>query len=436
MVIIYSLSITIFEIGIQNLRFVSSVKPKSLFLMVSGLLCLAMTSTPVIAEDWDDSHLAVPRNQTHPIDQVIFLTEWGVGAARLQLERWEADPEMQDRLNRREAYREYVRQREVRLVEAELRAKPGESDVVEAPSRQLTKPVEAPDGVVSARPATELDGAGLIEDAGSRSATEAADTPEKIASARPATDPRSESTKGSVPAVDAQEEESRVTEQVADLQRRMDRLEDAYSTLYDSHHASLWDIDLLKAAKEELEERVQELARKYSSLLEEHEELRARYESLADAHAALEVAYAEVVEQLEAQTDAPAKVHIQPSTHASIQPPPTPSAEAKRLNEKGLQALDEDRAPVAVRWFLQAHQAGSVNAANNLGFLYEHGWGTVQSLSEAYLWYQRAAESGHPHGMRNLARFYREGRGVNENAERAQFWDDQSEAAERHHVGR
>jgi uncharacterized protein len=70
----------------------------------------------------------------------------------------------------------------------------------------------------------------------------------------------------------------------------------------------------------------------------------------------------------------------------------------------------------AVQWNLKAIESGSALAANNLGYLCEHGAeGLPASLEEAAKWYRVAAERGLPQGEFNLGLLYRDGRGVEKN---------------------
>lgn len=67
----------------------------------------------------------------------------------------------------------------------------------------------------------------------------------------------------------------------------------------------------------------------------------------------------------------------------------------------------------AIEWNLKAIAAGSGLAANNLGYLYEHGGeGVPPDATEAANWYRVAAERGLPQGEFNLGLLYRDGRGV------------------------
>lgn len=389
--------------------------------LMTRVLCIAfcLASAFVFASaadrDWDDSHLAVPRTDAHPIDTTVFLAEWGIEAAQEQIARWESDPDMAERLMQRAAYLSY---RDRRDAPGTSRIDAGDDSSYHRPPKppQPDRPVlpadraqdELPDPPAPAADESALPGP-------AEPAPTAADERATEPQPAPAPTTRPVETAATAPRRDDRE-----------LIRRIEILEASYAALQSQQQTMIWDIDLLRQAKNELAAQVNELSSKYEELLAAHEDLKARHAALREDHAALEAAYAEVLHLLETG-EASSRVA---SANVVIQPKPirrTPESEsAAELNRKGLNALDEDRAPEAVRWFLQAAREGSINAANNLGFLYEHGWGTVQSLQEAYGWYMRAAENGHKNAMLNIARLYEEGRGVVPNDDRARFWRAQA----------
>ncbi len=56
----------------------------------------------------------------------------------------------------------------------------------------------------------------------------------------------------------------------------------------------------------------------------------------------------------------------------------------------------------AINHFRAAADRGHATAANNLGYIYEHGMGVGRDLSRARVWYARAAELGLPAARQNL----------------------------------
>ena len=82
--------------------------------------------------------------------------------------------------------------------------------------------------------------------------------------------------------------------------------------------------------------------------------------------------------------------------------------------------LGVERDPAeAFKPFRKAADAGSVAAANNLGWSYEHGEGVAVDLAQAVRWYRVAADKGLAEAEYNLAVLYKTGRGVIANAEEA-----------------
>lgn len=57
----------------------------------------------------------------------------------------------------------------------------------------------------------------------------------------------------------------------------------------------------------------------------------------------------------------------------------------------------------AREWYLRAVDAGSAEAMNNLGVLYQNGWGVRADRDEARRWYARAADAGSSVARANLA---------------------------------
>ena len=101
------------------------------------------------------------------------------------------------------------------------------------------------------------------------------------------------------------------------------------------------------------------------------------------------------------------------------------------LYEKGL-GLECDLKQAAM-WYQKAADQGDPEAQNNLGTLYATGQGVPRSDSEAIRWYRLAAEENDPEGMTNLGMMYLQGRGVKRDFVRAfQLFRD---AAEQDYAG-
>jgi hypothetical protein len=59
---------------------------------------------------------------------------------------------------------------------------------------------------------------------------------------------------------------------------------------------------------------------------------------------------------------------------------------------------------------------------NNLGYMYENGYGTTKDILEAFNWYKKAAEQGDAVAMTNLGKGYYNGTGVAKNEKEAEAW--------------
>ncbi len=72
--------------------------------------------------------------------------------------------------------------------------------------------------------------------------------------------------------------------------------------------------------------------------------------------------------------------------------------------------------------------AGSAEAQNSLGYLYEKGLGTKQDYERALFYYQQAAANGHRSGQFNAAVLYENGLGSARNREQARHWYERAAA--------
>ena len=65
----------------------------------------------------------------------------------------------------------------------------------------------------------------------------------------------------------------------------------------------------------------------------------------------------------------------------------------------------------ALTWYLEAAEAGNVQAQCNLGYMYEHSLGVPTNIPAALKWYQRAADAGNNDGRMGLGWIYEHGIG-------------------------
>jgi TPR repeat protein len=118
-----------------------------------------------------------------------------------------------------------------------------------------------------------------------------------------------------------------------------------------------------------------------------------------------------------------------PSFTSQATPSPTPSgadwlAEAKRY-------LDVKDYVKALPPLQKAADVGNAEAMNDLGRLYELGWGVTQDYAQALEWFQKAAKAGNAQAMDNLGDLYRWGWGVAPDDAEAREWYQKSYRASR-----
>ena len=83
--------------------------------------------------------------------------------------------------------------------------------------------------------------------------------------------------------------------------------------------------------------------------------------------------------------------------------------------------IDQDFSQ-AVDWYRLAALQGNSGAQNNLGTMYEIGRGVSIDYDEALKWYRLAAQQGNAKAQNNLAAMYANGRGVAPDFVRAYMW--------------
>ena len=93
--------------------------------------------------------------------------------------------------------------------------------------------------------------------------------------------------------------------------------------------------------------------------------------------------------------------HILAVSQASSPKPATPAAQLQ-LGNKYLEEKDYSNAMI---WFRQAAEKSEPIAQNNIGWLYENGFGVKQDYAEAVTWYRKAADQGYAKAQVNLGLF-------------------------------
>jgi TPR repeat protein len=90
--------------------------------------------------------------------------------------------------------------------------------------------------------------------------------------------------------------------------------------------------------------------------------------------------------------------------------------------DAGLAALKRGHYATAMRAWIKMADEGVAEAQNNVGHLYEEGFGVAQDYPKAMSWYKKAAEQGLAEAQHNIGMLYYEGYGVKKNYREAVKW--------------
>ncbi len=92
----------------------------------------------------------------------------------------------------------------------------------------------------------------------------------------------------------------------------------------------------------------------------------------------------------------------------------------EEIGRRLIQGADVAKDPQAgAGWLLRAAEAGSAQAAFNVGVMYERGFVVERDSSRAVEWYRKAADGNMPAAKHNLALLLRDGKGAPRDAKRA-----------------
>jgi TPR repeat protein len=89
--------------------------------------------------------------------------------------------------------------------------------------------------------------------------------------------------------------------------------------------------------------------------------------------------------------------------------------------DMGERNLNEGNYERAAYWFRKAAEQGHAQAQNELGWLYDNGYGVEQDNTQAVFWYRKAAEQGNDEAQNNLGLCYIKGNGVEQDYTQANF---------------
>ncbi|MBQ7680620.1 MAG: BspA family leucine-rich repeat surface protein [Oscillibacter sp.] len=80
----------------------------------------------------------------------------------------------------------------------------------------------------------------------------------------------------------------------------------------------------------------------------------------------------------------------------------------------------------SIYYYQQSADMGNMYAINDLGYIYQHGYGVAVDYARALQLYERAAEMGNPHALNNLGYMYENGLGVAQDFQRAMTYYQQA----------
>ena len=78
--------------------------------------------------------------------------------------------------------------------------------------------------------------------------------------------------------------------------------------------------------------------------------------------------------------------------------------------------------PEAMTWYRKSANQGYAAAQVNIGWLYHNGWGLTQDYAEAMTWYRKAANQGNAKAQTNIGWLYEKGLGVKQDYPEALTW--------------
>jgi TPR repeat protein len=133
-------------------------------------------------------------------------------------------------------------------------------------------------------------------------------------------------------------------------------------------------------------------------------------------------------------------VAAQAASEPSSPPEPTPpQSSIDEMVRNGNAARDRKDYAEAMRWYRLAADQGNATAQNNIGWLYDNGWGLKQDYIEAMRWYRLAADQGNASAQNNIGWLYRNGCGVKQDYVEAMRWyrlaADQGNASAQNNIG-
>ena len=87
--------------------------------------------------------------------------------------------------------------------------------------------------------------------------------------------------------------------------------------------------------------------------------------------------------------------------------------------DRGVDAYEQGKHSVALRYWMPLARNGNALAENNLGVMYERGLGVTQDFQKARSWFEKAANQGLAEAKVNLGLLYFDGSGIPQDYEKA-----------------
>jgi hypothetical protein len=113
----------------------------------------------------------------------------------------------------------------------------------------------------------------------------------------------------------------------------------------------------------------------------------------------------------------------QRSQQALVSPPKSPErVGAEAAFSSGQAAASSKDYVQAMQWWRKAADQGYAGAQNNVGVLFNKGWGVPQDYGQAMQWYRKAADQGYAAAQYNIGVLFLNGQGVLRDAAQAKMW--------------
>jgi len=87
--------------------------------------------------------------------------------------------------------------------------------------------------------------------------------------------------------------------------------------------------------------------------------------------------------------------------------------------DRGVDAYEQNKHSVALRYWIPLARNGNARAQNNLGVMYQRGLGVAQNFQTALSWFEKAAAQKLPEASVNLGLLYFDGFGVPQDQQKA-----------------